>query len=153
MTNLRKLTALLLATAALSLAACGDKSSTQAGETKAAATAEVPKEVEDIVAQATETFEKMSNKMIKMAGRLDKSTQPATFIHEMTLLEVASDAPEVKMMKEKQEEATKQQMATMCSDPLAKILAKNKINYKIVTLAKDGKEITSFNLDLSKCQQ
>ena len=159
--------------AALALAACGN----QAQEKKdpaPATTSEVPAVVtSDAVAPAASdaaipaasaNLEKFveaqnaalansNNEMMKVVVSLDKSANVPTIVYETTMLKIAADSPEAKAMTGVDMKAAEEMaLKTTCATAPKEIVDAG-VAYKTVTKDKDGKELSTFTLDLTKCKK
>ncbi len=156
--------------AALALAACGNQAQEKKEEAPApattseapavvtsdaaapAASADLSKLEKDIEAQNA-ALAKTNNDMMKVAISLDKSANVPTVVYETTMLKIAADSPEAKAMTAVDMKAAEEQalQATCASAP--KEMVDAGVAYKTVTKDKDGNELMTFVLDLTKCKK
>ena len=157
MTTFKKTACALIALSALALAACGGeekKADAPAGGEAPAATAPatadlaaLEKEVEALKGA------QMSNDMMKTEVSLDKTSTPPAIVTEITMLKVGADDPTAKAMAKADQGAIDAQMKAMCDNPGMKEAIEKGVAYKTVFKDKDGKEINSFTIDLTKCKK
>ncbi len=155
MMTFKKTACALIALSALALAGCGEekKADAPAGDAPAAtapATADLAaleKEVEALKGA------QMSNDMMKTEVSLDKTSTPPTIVTETTMLQMSAGDPAAKALASVDQNMIDQQTKAMCDSPQMKEAIDKGVAYKTVMKDKDGKEINSFTIDLTKCKK
>ena len=143
---MKKSAYMLAVLTALALAGCGDKG-------KGAVSADVAK-LEKGIEEANKALGAMNNDMMKMSMTLDKSGEKPVIVHETTMLKIAADSPETKAMTSMDTKAVEeQQLQAVCPNPSMKELIDAGVAYKVVMKDKDGKDLATINLDLTKCKK